>query len=85
MNGWRSLLNIDPTDWLLEKGNPSSKYLTLTKLFGKDKNNPDVIQAKSEISECAPVKRIFSKQKDDGYWENSNTPYLPKYKSTYWQ
>ena len=85
MNGWRSLLNKDLIDWLLEKGNPSVRYLTLTQLLEKDENESDVIEAKSAISEYTSVKRIFSKQKEGGYWENPDTPYLPKYKSTYWQ
>jgi hypothetical protein len=85
VNGWRSLLNKDPTDWLLEKNNPSVRYLTLTQLLEKDENESDVIEAKSAISEYTSVKRIFSKQREEGYWENSNTPYVPKYKSTCWQ
>lgn len=85
MNGWRFLLNKDPTDWLLEKNNPSVRYLTLTQLLEKDENESDVIEVKSAISEYTSVKRIFSKQREEGYWENSNTPYIPKYKSTYWQ
>jgi hypothetical protein len=85
MNNWKSVLNGDPLSWLLEKDNPSVRYLTLTQLFEKGENDPDVIQTKGEISGYGPVKKIFSKQKENGHWESPDTPYLPKYKSTYWQ
>jgi len=85
MSNWKSVLNEDPSGWLLEKDNPSVRYLTLTQLLEKGENDPDVIRTKGEIPEYGPVKKIFSKQKEGGYWENPDTPYLPKYKSTYWQ
>lgn len=31
------------------------------------------------------VTKIFSRQKPEGYWEEPMSPYLPKYKSSYWQ
>jgi len=33
MADWKSALNADPTDWLLEPSNPSVRYFTLTEIL----------------------------------------------------
>ena len=72
-------------EWLLEEKNPSVRYFTLRDLLNLRENNPELKEAKAEISNSKKVERIFSKQRPEGYWEKSWNPYHPKYKSSYWQ
>ena len=74
-----------PIDWLLEKQNPSIRYLTLTELLGTDSTDPEVKEAKKAIHTSNIVSTIFSKQNREGFWQDRDNPYLPKYRSTYWQ
>lgn len=80
-----ALLKGDPTDWLLEPDNPSVRYLTLRDIVGCSENDKEMVKAKEDVRTDRRVLKIFSKQKPEGYWEDAERPYLPKYKSTYWQ
>ena len=71
--------------WLLEKENPSIRYFTLKDLLGKGETDPEVMEAKAAIPDSKLAAKILSKQKTEGYWENRDNPYHPKYRSTYWQ
>jgi hypothetical protein len=71
--------------WLLEKDNPSVRYFTLKDLLGKSETDPEVSQARAAIPDSEVVAKILLRQKAAGYWENSCSPYRPKYKSTFWQ
>jgi hypothetical protein len=81
---WARILNESPVDWLLERSNPSVRYLTQRDILGKLDDDPEVIATKKAISGSATVQRILRKQKPEGYWERPESPYLPKYKSSYW-
>lgn len=72
-------------NWLLEKDNPSVRYFTLMNLLNKRENNLELKTTKSAIPDSKLISKILSKQKPDGYWEDPESPYLPKYKSSYWQ
>jgi len=86
MSDWKSLLKADPTDWLLEKENPSVRYFTLTDILEKSENDPEVKGAKGEIMETGVVPKILGKQQDEGYWEAPENFYIrSKYKGTVWQ
>jgi hypothetical protein len=61
-------LTSNVLDWLLEPGNPSIRYRTLTELLGEDLNNPEVTQVKAKIATSKPVTRIFAKMDPAGYW-----------------
>jgi len=85
MGDWKSHLNADPIDWLLEKDNPSVRYFALTGLMGCSRNGSDVKQAKQAIMEVGAVPKILSKQKDGGYWGKPEDFYIrSKYKGTVW-
>ena len=82
---WKSLLKADPTDWLLEKDNPSVRYFTLKDILGKAENDPDVKKARKEIMTSGIVPRILEKQNDDGSWGVPENFYVnAKYKGTVW-
>lgn len=71
--------------WLLEEENPSVRYFTLRDLLDRRENDRELQAAKASIPTSKVITKIFSKQKPEGYWEAPTSPYLPKYKSSYWQ
>ncbi len=85
MEFWKSWLQADPTEWLLEKNNPSVRYFTLRNLLEKPDKNSEVKEAKQEIMKTGSVPVILSKQKNKGYWEEPERFYSAKYKGTVWQ
>lgn len=78
-------LDSGVSEWLLEEQNPCVRYLTLTELDGMSPRSKAALEARSKISGWAPVRRILDKQKRNGCWDDGETWYLPKYKSTVWQ
>jgi hypothetical protein len=85
VSSWKSVLKSDPTDWLLETGNPSVRYFALTELLEKPETEPEVIAAKNEIMHSGTVPKILDKQSDQGCWEAPDRFYTAKYKGTVWQ
>ena len=86
LGDWKSALNEDPVDWLLEAENPSVRYFTLTELLDKPENDSEVAAAKAGIMSSAPVAKILSKQEPGGYWGKPEDFYMrgAKYKGTVW-
>ena len=80
--GWKSVLKADSTEWLLEKDNPSVRYLTLREIEDREENDPEARKAYVEIMKSAPVKTILAAQKPEGYWATKEDMYLPKYTAT---
>ena len=86
MSDWKSLSKADPTDWLLDKDDPSVRYFTLTDILEKSENNIEVKEAKTAIMKTGVVPKILSKQKIEGYWGVPADFYIrSKYKGTVWQ
>jgi len=85
MQSWKSLLSTDPTDWLLEKSNPSVRYFTLHDMLEKPGTDPEVKEAKQDIMKTGVVPAILEKQNKKGYWETPERFYAAKYKGTVWQ
>ncbi|HEY41341.1 MAG TPA: nitrogen fixation protein NifH [Dehalococcoidia bacterium] len=85
MSDWKSVLNADPTDWLLGRDNPSVRYFTLVDILGMPEGNPDVCQTKRAIMQEGVVPRILAKQWEEGTWEKPERFYTGKYRSTVWQ
>jgi len=85
MSSWQEYLKKSPVRWLLESKNPSVRLLTLRDLLDRDEDDSEIKEARVALSTSDIVTRIFLKQKLEGHWENSATPYHPKYKATYWQ
>lgn len=84
-NNWKSVLNTDPTDWLLEEDNPSVRYFTLVDLLDKSRNNAEVVKTKQSIMTSGPVLAILEKQETGGYWGIPQDFYRrSKYKGTVW-
>ena len=86
MLNWKSVLKADPTDWLLEKDNPSTRYYALVDILDRPKDDSEVIKAKEQIMSEGPVPRILEKQEKGGYWGKPEDFYIKsKYKGTVWQ
>jgi len=82
---WQDILSKSSIAWLLETENPSVRYFALRDLLDRGEADSEVKKAKAAIHASKVIQKILSKQKAEGYWEDPNSPYLPKYKSTYWQ
>jgi hypothetical protein len=70
--------------WLLESPTPSVRYLTLTEVLGKQKDDPQVQTARLSIAGEPPVANILQKQAPEGYWQYPKHYYSPKYRSSHW-
>jgi hypothetical protein len=81
----QKILSKSPIEWLLEKEDPSIRYFTLRDLLDKAETDAEVKEAKKAISNSTLTARILQKQYSEGFWEKKESPYFPKYKSTYWQ
>jgi hypothetical protein len=85
MDRWKIHLNADPTEWLLEKDNPSVRFFTLTEILDKSLNESDVKEAKNAIMQTDVVPQILAKQNSDGSWDKPTAQYTAKYRGTVWQ
>jgi hypothetical protein len=85
METWKSVLNSDPIDWLLEEDNSSVRYFALTELLEKPFSDNDVKATKDNIMRIGIVPKILSKQNENGYWMSPDKFYTSKYKGAVWQ
>jgi hypothetical protein len=85
MDNWKSILNANPIPWLLEDNNPSVRYFTLIDVLERAENDSEVRKTKEEIAKKGVVPKILTKQKEGGYWQDSQNFYTAKYKGTVWQ
>jgi len=85
MADWQHLLSESPVEWLLERENPSVRYFTLKDLLDRKKTDSELRKARAATRFSTVIGKLFSKQKPEGHWENAHSPYLPKYRSSYWQ
>ncbi len=72
-------------NWLLEESNPSSRYLTMVNILAVDKRSKEGLEQENRIYESTIFKKIISKMNPEGYFNDKDSPYSPKFKSSYWQ
>jgi hypothetical protein len=85
MTDWISKIKDDPTDWLLEKNNPSVRYLAFHDLLDKKESDSEVVEAREQIMQVGLVPKVLSKQEPGGYWGLPEQFYQnSKYKGTVW-
>jgi hypothetical protein len=75
MKYFRSLLNDDPTDWLLEDSNPSVRYFTLKWILDLPEDGLTLARASQSITQSAPVQKLLSRQRPQGYWGSDSRPH----------
>jgi len=61
------------------------RYFTMRDILERNDDDADLRAAKREISKSKTVTKILSRQKPEGYWQDGDNPYIPKYKASYWQ
>lgn len=79
---WKDKLKEDRTEWLLEPSDPSIRYWALKDLLDLEEDHPDVVDAWDLIMESPIVTAIHDAMNPEGYWENPDDMYLPKYTAT---
>lgn len=85
MNTWKTVVKVDPIDWLLEEENPSVRYFTLRDILDLPQSRPEVKQAKAAIMKKGVVPLILAKQNEGGFWGVAEDFYIrAKYKGTVW-
>jgi len=86
MADWKSVLNADPTERLLEPSNPSVRYFTLTEILELPAGHPQVREARAALMAEGAVPKILAKQSPGGYWGKPEDFYVrSKYRGTVWQ
>lgn len=84
MENWKSLLNADATDWLLEEDNPSVRYFTLTDILDMQENDPAVLEARQAIMQEGAVHDILERQRTPEYLSAYPRFYTYKYRGLVW-
>ena len=59
-------MKADPTDWLLERENPSARYFALRDILDCSNKDPEIVEARAAITRYRKVSKIFRKQKPGG-------------------
>jgi len=85
MSDYLKKLQADPREWLLQKDNPSARYLTLLHFCGSRKDFLEVVSAKKAIMRSPEVRKILSLQNEEGGWEGNPDSFGPASRSTIWQ
>ena len=76
MTNWKSLLNNDATDWLLDETNPSVRYFALRWLLDKPHNDPEVVHAQQAIAQSTAIQQLMARQRPEGYWGSDARPHI---------
>ena len=82
---WMSAMKSVPTNWLLETDNPPVRFFTMKDLLEYKSTDSELVQAREILGKYRVTQTMLGKQNPDGSWESKDEPYLPKYKSSYWQ
>lgn len=82
---WTSGLNGDPVPWLLASDDAALRYRVLVDLLDRPADDPDVRQARADISVSPVVAGILAAQHPEGHWAEPESTYRPKYRATHWQ
>jgi len=80
-----SLVSTTVSRWLTEENEPSSRYFALTELMGQDERDSSVQKTKEKIGKEGWAAKILARQKENTYWENKDSSYVPKFTGTGWQ
>ncbi|MCI4331073.1 MAG: hypothetical protein L3K19_04420 [Thermoplasmata archaeon] len=71
-------------EWLLEEGQPSIRYLTLTQLLGRNENDSDVREAKASIPKVGWASEVLSRRDPGGWWVRDRGWLEPRFRGTHW-
>jgi hypothetical protein len=72
--GWQSTLD-DLLPWLLERENPSARYLTLRHLLDSGEEDSQVAEARAAIPSWPPVREILALMDERDFWGRRDRPF----------
>ena len=72
-------------NWLLEEDEPSARYHTLVDLQERSQNDQRVASTRNRIGKVGWASKILAKQKENTYWDNPKSCYVPKFSACSWQ
>ncbi len=78
-------LSSSVLDWLLEEDEPSARYHALVDLEEMGQNDQSVVSIKNRIGKVGWASKILAKQKENTYWDNPRSCYVPKFSACSWQ
>ena len=86
MSSWRSLLKADPVPWLLERGDPAVRALTLRHLLDRGPRDAELREARQDAMSSPPISTILKRQRPEGAWPGPDLKQwnASKYKGTHW-
>ena len=64
---------------------PSVRYTTLVQLLGREQSDADVERARGLIGKVGWVAQTLAEQKENTYWENAQSCYVPKFSACSWR
>lgn len=70
--------------WLLEEKTPGVRFLALRDIVGLRRGDPVLEEARAQAYAEGPIARVLERQDAEGWWEQPNSAYGPKYRSTPW-
>jgi hypothetical protein len=79
---WKKILKADPTDWLLEEGDPGVRYLALRDIVDADEK--EVKAARTKAHREGPIAVILDNMNPAGWWVKPGYVYVPKCRGTSW-
>jgi len=65
----------DPFPWLLERENPSARYLTLSHLLDSGEPDSQVTEARAAIPTWPPVRKILATMDPVDFWGRADRPF----------
>jgi len=81
---WQDQLKGDPLPWLLEKGSPGARYMTLRDVLELPDGDRELRAARKAAHKEEPIAAVLSEMDQAGFWVEAGPGYNPKYRSTVW-
>jgi hypothetical protein len=81
---WQTQLKGDPVSWLLEKDDPSVRYLALRDLKELSSDDRELRAARKAAHQQGRIAAILAEMDKAGFWVEPGPGYNPKYRSTVW-
>ena len=72
-------------DWLLEPDQPAIRYRALTDLLGRPPDDPEVAQARADVTRTGFGADLLADRDPAGWWVHEQSLYVPKYLATNWR
>ncbi len=80
---WQVDVNDDPLPWLLEKENPSARYLALRHLLDCPDCDSQAADARAEIPDWPPAREILALMDPVDFWGQAEKPFYGGAMSTH--